>query len=332
MEEAELVVEEGGVVGHAGDGNPPVPAYARAVRRFRLSPSAYRKIVLVAGILLAVIIVSGAAVRLTGSGLGCPDWPNCEPGRLTPKGADNGHAMIEFVNRMFTGAVSIAVIVCVLGSFLRDPRRRDLIWLSLGLVAGVFAQAVVGGLTVIFDLRPEFVMTHFLLSLVLLTDAIVLYKRAGEPHTKSALQVEPPIRTWGRLLVFMACVVVVTGTVVTSTGPHGGDKEAKRFAFDISNVARIHGIAVMIFLGATLVILRLLRRSRAPEATVTRLGAVLLIALHPGRDRLHPVLQRHPRAARRPPHRRGDGAVDRGDLVLPRPLHPDPSLMRRSAT
>ena len=255
-----------------------MPAYARAVRRFRLSPSAYRKIVLVAGFLLAVIIVTGAAVRLTGSGLGCPDWPNCEPGRLTPKGADGGHAIVEFVNRMFTGAVSIAVIVCVLGSFLRDPRRRDLIWLSLGLVAGVLAQAVVGGLTVIFDLRPEFVMTHFLLSLVLLTDAIVLYKRAGDPHTKSALQVEPGIRTWGRLLVVMACVVVTTGTVVTSTGPHGGDKEAKRFAFDISHVARIHGVSVMIFLGLTLVILRLLRRSHAPEPTVTRLGAVLLVA------------------------------------------------------
>jgi cytochrome c oxidase assembly protein subunit 15 len=243
-----------------------------------LSPSAYRKIVLVAGVLLAVIIVTGAAVRLTGSGLGCPDWPNCEPGRLTPKGADDGHAIVEFVNRMFTGAVSIAVIVCVLGSFLRDPRRRDLIWLSLGLVAGVLAQAVVGGLTVIFDLRPEFVMTHFLLSLVLLTDAIVLYKRAGEPHTRAELQVEPRIRTWGRLLVLMACVVVTTGTVVTSTGPHGGDKEAKRFAFEISHVARIHGVSVMIFLGLTLVILRLLRRSRAPEATVTRLGAVLLVA------------------------------------------------------
>ena len=255
-----------------------MPAYARAVRRFRLSPSAYRRIVLAAGILLAVIIVTGAAVRLTGSGLGCPDWPNCEPGSLAPKGADDGHALIEFVNRMFTGAVSIAVIVCVLGSFLRDPRRRDLIWLSLGLVAGVLAQAVVGGLTVIFDLRPEFVMTHFLLSLVLLTDAIVLYKRAGEPHTKSELQVQPRIRTWGRLLVVMACVVVITGTVVTSTGPHGGDKEAKRFAFDISNVARIHGVSVMIFLGLTLLVLSLLRRSRAPEGTVTRLGAVLLIA------------------------------------------------------
>ena len=252
--------------------------YAGAVRRFRLSPAAYRQIALVATILLGFIIVTGAAVRLTGSGLGCPDWPNCEPGSLVPKGADNGHAMIEFVNRMITGLVSVAVIVCVLGSFIRDPRRRDLIWLSVGLVLGVIGQAVVGGLTVIFDLRPEFVMTHFLLSLVLLTDALVLYKRAGEPHTRARLTVEARIRTWSRGLVAATCVVVVTGTVVTSTGPHGGDEEAKRFGFDISNVARIHGLSVIAFLVLTLVILGMLRRTHASDAVQTRLGAVLLVA------------------------------------------------------
>ena len=248
------------------------------MRRFRLSPAAYRQITLVAAILLGIIIVTGAAVRLTGSGLGCPDWPNCEPGSLVPRNADGGHAIIEFVNRMFTGLVSVAVIVCVLGSLVRDPRRKDLVWLSLGLVVGVIAQAVVGGLTVIFELRPGFVMTHFLLSLVLLTDALVLYKRAGEPHTKAELAVEPRVRTFSRALVAMICVVVVTGTVVTSTGPHGGDEKAIRFNFDISHVARVHGISVMIFLGLTLVTLRLVRRTRAPEAVLNRLGAVLLVA------------------------------------------------------
>lgn len=247
--------------------------------RLRLSPSAYRRITLVAAFLVGVIIITGGAVRLTGSGLGCPDWPNCEPGSLVPKGADNGHAMIEFVNRMITGAVSLAVIVCVLGSFVRDPRRRDLIWLSVGLVAGVLAQAVVGGLTVLFDLRPEFVMTHFLLSLVLLLDAIVLYKRAGEPHTRAQLAVDRRVRDLGRAMFVMVCVVVFTGTIVTSTGPHGGDEEARRFGFDISNVARIHGISVMVFLALTLVTLAVIRRTQASEAVQTRLGAVLVVAL-----------------------------------------------------
>ena len=248
------------------------------MRRARLSPSTFRTIALVAAFLVGFIIITGAAVRLTGSGLGCPDWPNCEPGSLVPKGADDGHAMVEFVNRMITGLVSLAVIVCVLGSFFRDPRRRDLIWLSLGLVAGVIAQAVVGGLTVIFDLRPEFVMTHFILSLVLLLDAVVLYKRAGEPHTKARLAVDPSVRTLGRALFVMVCIVVFTGTIVTSTGPHGGDEEARRFGFDISHVARIHGIAVMLFLALTLCTLWQVRRTSASVAVQNRLGAVLVVA------------------------------------------------------
>src|SRR5438128_6243302 len=103
----------------------------------RVTPDRYRRVVLAAVFLLALIIVTGGAVRLTGSGLGCPDWPNCEPGRLTPRAASDVNAMVEFVNRVFTGLVSIAVIVCVLGSLLRVPRRRDLVMLSLGLVAGV---------------------------------------------------------------------------------------------------------------------------------------------------------------------------------------------------
>jgi cytochrome c oxidase assembly protein subunit 15 len=248
------------------------------VRRFRLSPAAYRQITLVAAILLGIIIITGGAVRLTGSGLGCPDWPNCRPDSLTPHGVTDGHAMVEFVNRVFTGAVSIAVIVCVLGSLLRDPRRRDLIWLSVGLVAGVFAQAVLGGLTVLFDLRPEFVMSHFLLSLVLLTDAVVLYKRAGEPDTRAELQVRPGVKALGRALLVVAAVVVVSGTVVTSTGPHGGDEEAKRFDLNLEWVARIHGSMVILFLALILVTLTVLRRTRAPEAVQARLGAVLLVA------------------------------------------------------
>ena len=248
------------------------------MRRFRLSPSAYRQITLVAAILLGIIIITGGAVRLTGSGLGCPDWPNCSPGSLTPHGQTDSHGWVEFVNRVFTGAVSIAVIVCVLGSLLRDPRRRDLIWLSIGLVAGVFAQAVLGGLTVLFDLRPEFVMSHFLLSLVLLTDAVVLYKRAGEPDTKAELQVEPRVRTLGRVLLVLTAIVVVSGTVVTSTGPHGGDEEAKRFDLNLEWVARTHGTMVILFLALVLVTLALLRRTHSPEPVQARLGAVLLVA------------------------------------------------------
>jgi heme a synthase len=257
----------------------PRPA---SLRMPRLSPAAYRKITFVAGVLLAAIIVTGGAVRLTQSGLGCPDWPNCSPGHLVPHGARGGHAWVEYINRLFTGAVSVAVIVAVLGSLARVPRRRDLIWLSFGLVVGVFAQAVLGGLTVLFDLQPPFVMAHFLLSLALLTNAIVLHKRAGESDARARLQVAPSVRLLGRALLVAAACVVVSGTVVTSTGPHGGDAKAKRFDLYLPHVARVHGSLVIAFLLLTLATLWLLRRTRAPAETMQRLGLLLAVSVAQG--------------------------------------------------
>ena len=131
--------------------------------RLALSPRAYRRVTLAALLALAFIIVTGGAVRLTGSGLGCPTWTSCEEGSLVPVDASSTHAMIEFVNRTITGLVSVAVMLAVLGSLFRRPRRRDLTLLSLGLVAGVLGQIVLGGLTVLFELAPPFVMGHFLL-------------------------------------------------------------------------------------------------------------------------------------------------------------------------
>ncbi len=243
-----------------------------------MQPTTFRKVALVAVVLLGAIIVSGAAVRLTGSGLGCPEWPSCEKTQFHPDSGDV-HAIIEFTNRLVTGLVSAAVIACVLGSLWRDPRRRDLVSWSFGLVAGVLAQAVLGGFVVIYHLQPPFVMGHFLLSLVLLWNALVLYKRSGEPAGPARLTVDPRVRTAGRLLFCSVTVVVVTGTVVTATGPHGGDEEARRFGFDIANVARIHGISVVVFLALTLWTLRLVQRVHADEAVRNRLGAVLVIAL-----------------------------------------------------
>ena len=109
--------------------------------------------------------MTGAAVRLTGSGLGCDDWPRCNDQQLVD--VSSGHAAIEQVNRLFTGLVAVAVIVAVLGSLWRQPRRRDLTWLSLGLVAGVIGQIVLGGITVLVDLHPVAVQGHMLLSQVL---------------------------------------------------------------------------------------------------------------------------------------------------------------------
>ncbi|MGH9183028.1 MAG: COX15/CtaA family protein [Acidimicrobiales bacterium] len=241
----------------------------------RLRPGAYRRVTLLAALALAFIVVTGAAVRLTGSGLGCSDWPACEPGRLTPTSATDGHAMVEFANRAITGLVSLAVVLAVLGSFVRQPRRRDLVWLSLGLVAGVVGQIVLGGLTVLFELSPPLVMGHFLLSMLILWDAVVLHWRAGRPEGPTVPVVGPTAVRLGRLLVASAAVVVFTGTVVTAAGPHAGDARARRLDVFLPDAARVHGLSVVLLLCLTLAVVWVLRRDRAP-APVQRSARVLV--------------------------------------------------------
>src|SRR3954470_15250833 len=234
-----------------------------AVRLPRLSPRAYQRIVLIAVITLVVIVVTGAAVRLTGSGLGCSDWPTCENTRLVADMGDT-HARIEFLNRMFTGVVSLAVAAAVLGSFLRVPRRRDLTRWSLGLVLVVFGNAVLGGITVMTHLTPEIVAAHFLLSIYLIWNGIVLYERAGHDGSAGLPLVPARIRLLGRILIGLSLVVLVTGTVVTGTGPHGGDPDVDRLPFDITEVVRIHSLSVWAFLAVAVWTLVELRRSGTP--------------------------------------------------------------------
>ena len=226
----------------------------------RLSPRAYRRITLAALLALGVIVVSGAAVRLTGSGLGCSTWPNCEPGSLIPHEESGPHGLIEFVNRLFTGVVSVAVVLAVLGSRLRTPRRRDLTWWSWTLVAGVLAQIVLGGLTVLFELSPPFVMGHYLLSAVLVGCAT------------------DEIRLLSKVLVAATALVLFTGTVVTGAGPHGGDEEVARLDFFVPDVVRIHGAAVWILLAGT-VWTYLLTRKGGASPVVDRALQVLIVAI-----------------------------------------------------
>lgn len=238
----------------------------------------YRHITLVALIALVFIVVSGGAVRLTGSGLGCTDWPNCSPGQLTPVSAGDFHAMVEFINRMVTGLVSAAVIVAVLGSLRRFPRRRDLTLLSLGLVAGVLAQIVLGGITVLVDLSPPFVMGHFLLSMVLIANALVLHHRANEEQGPRTPVVDAWTITMGKLLVALGTLVLFTGTLVTAAGPHAGDADVERLDLEVAEISRLHGTGVIGLIAITLVIIGLLRRRGAPTAT-RRASYALLIVL-----------------------------------------------------
>ena len=259
-------------------------------------PTTYARLTRFALWALAAIVVTGAAVRLTGSGLGCEDWPTCSEDRFV---ADlEYHALVEFVNRLFTGVVAAAVIAAVLGSWRRRPRRRDLTGLSLGLVAGVLAQVVLGALLVKTELDPRFTMGHFLVSMVLLWNAALLDTRArssrtaarssrtarsdgadrGRRHAGAGGGSGAPDATtrlimWAVLVV--AAALLVTGTLVTGAGPHAGDTRAARLPLLVREVARVHGTVAMVLLG--LVLLAWRRLHAAGSETRLRMGRVAVL-------------------------------------------------------
>jgi len=245
------------------------------MRRPTVSPSAYRRMTALALAALVFIVVTGGAVRLTDSGLGCPDWPTCAEERVVAPW--EYHAMVEFVNRTITGLVSVAVMLAVLGSVYRVPKRRDLVWLSVGLVAGVLGQIVLGGLTVKFHLKPQLVMAHFLLSMVLVANAVVLHHRAGRPPGPTRPVVDRELNLLGGGVVAAAAVVLFLGTVVTGSGPHGGDPEVERLSFFLPDVARIHGIGVVLFLLVTLAATFRVVRARAPSDVLRRAEVLLAV-------------------------------------------------------
>ena len=233
-----------------------------------------------AAVLVAVIIVTGAAVRLTGSGLGCPSWPNCSAGRLTPHSATSYHAMVEFVNRTFTGLVAVGVMAAVLGSLLREPRRRDLTWLSLGLVGGIVVQIVLGGITVLTELHPAAVMGHFVVSMLLLADALVLVHRAGIPDGARQEPVGTGAERRAALLQFvLASAVVLAGSVVTNAGPHAGDRKARRFDLNLTDVARVHSLLAILLLATLVVIAAIAWRHGIEPSRRRALGSLLLVVV-----------------------------------------------------
>jgi cytochrome c oxidase assembly protein subunit 15 len=242
------------------------PSLSSPKRRWQLTPMQYRRVCIVAMALLCVIVVSGAAVRLTGSGLGCEDWPNCNNEKLID--VSSTHAAIEQINRLFTGLVALGVIFAVLGSLVRVPRRRDLTWWSLGLVAGVIAQVVLGGITVLTDLHPVSVQGHFLLSMVLVANAMILVHRAAQPDTPRQPIIEARFRRHVHVSMALTAAVLVAGTVVTGTGPHAGDERARRFDLDISTVAQIHGVMVWITVASVVALAARLRHAPSQRAVL----------------------------------------------------------------
>jgi cytochrome c oxidase assembly protein subunit 15 len=239
------------------------------VRLPPVSPERFRRITGLVLWGLGFIIVTGALVRLTGSGLGCSEWPTCEQGRVVAP--LETHSMIEFGNRLVTGLIAVPIGLAVLASLARVPRRRDLIWLSLGLVAGLVPEAVLGGISVKVELAPGFISAHFLLSMVLLWNAVVLHHRAGTAAADPVPVVDATAVRLGRTIVGLAAAVLVAGTVVTGTGPHAGDERARRYDFaTITDVARFHSLVAWAFLLVTVYALWRLVRAGAPAGVDAR--------------------------------------------------------------
>ncbi|MBB4703415.1 COX15/CtaA family protein [Sphaerisporangium siamense] len=246
------------------------------------SPTAVtmRRWALTAVVVNVGISVTGAAVRLTGSGLGCPSWPRCTPGSFVPAPHDDHSPLnmaIEFGNRLLSFLVLAVAVACLVAAFRRVPRRRPLVAIALIQPLGVAVQAVWGGIVVRTMLNPVTVSVHFLLSIGMIAAALALYARAGEGDAPPRRLVHRDIRTLGFVLVAAVFVLLVAGVVVTGTGPHSGDDAASRFSFDIEAMARLHADAVWVVLGLTFALLFALHVTDSPGRA--RRGALVLLGV-----------------------------------------------------
>src|ERR1700730_229671 len=193
--------------------------------RLAVTPAGYRRVTYAALAALTLIVLTGAAVRLTGSGLGCPDWPKCYGKALPPLST---HALIEFGNRALSGLVGVMTVVAAVLAFTRRPFRRDLAILAVSLPLGVVAQAVLGGFTVKEHLAPGFVMGHFALSMIVLVFAVALawravYEPGSRPRSSDRLSI------WSvRALVPLGAATIFAGTGATAAGPHAGGSPGQR--------------------------------------------------------------------------------------------------------
>jgi heme a synthase len=229
----------------------------------QLSAGALRRLTLVNVVLLAAIIVSGAVVRLTDSGLGCADWPNCSATRLVD--VSSHHAAIEQLNRIFSGAIGLPIALALLGAYRVRPKRGDLVALAWMLFGLFWAEAILGGISVKVRLAWVSVTGHFLLAIALIGIALVMHHRASGPDGPRRAAVPRRTMTIAQAVYALTIFVVVMGTLVTAAGPHGGDVKARRLGWPLGDVARVHGASVDVLVLLTLVLVVALARTGAPR-------------------------------------------------------------------
>jgi cytochrome c oxidase assembly protein subunit 15 len=249
------------------------------------TPDQFRKLTWVAVAALTIVVLTGAAVRLTSSGLGCPDWPQCHGDVVPPLGFNT---FVEYGNRVFSAIITIVSVIVFVASLRRTPRRTDLVLLSLLLPLGCIAQAVLGGFTVKYDLAPGFVMSHFCLSMLILVGAMALVWRARYDDDADRPVSEDVWTIWVvRLCALLGAIVIVLGTLATGAGPHPGDNNGelvRRFTFKGAEtlvwLVHRHGTAATV-LGLCVILAWFMARRRTTNAGLVEaltLSGVLMAA------------------------------------------------------
>jgi cytochrome c oxidase assembly protein subunit 15 len=232
---------------------------------------------------ICLLVVAGGVVRLTGSGLGCDDWPNCNDTSFID--VSSGHTAIEQVNRLLSGLIGIPTLLLVIQAFRVAPRGAGLRWPAVGVLVSVLANGVVGGLAVRGDLHPVLVQSHFLLAMVSIAFGMIAIHRSSD-ESRSTADVDRATAVVVLVLTGTTALALATGTVVTGTGPHAGDEDVRRFGFDIGTVARTHSLAVLLALVvASTLAWRVARRGRVTgrvDDLVSPLSTWIFVALIQG--------------------------------------------------
>ncbi|WP_282691661.1 COX15/CtaA family protein [Streptomyces sp. CC208A] len=252
-------------------------------QRWTPSPRTLRRAALSAVVMSVLIIVTGGAVRLTGSGLGCDTWPKCTDDSLIVTAEQGFHGYVEFGNRMLTYVLSAAVGWAIIAARSAKPRRRNLSRWGWAQFWIVMSNAVLGGITVWMGLNPWTVAGHFLAANALLTVAVITWHRAGEGDTPARPRVPKPVRKLSWAITIVSALLIALGTTVTGAGKHAGDSsDVPRMPWDWTNAAHLHAVSAWAVCALALAMWLVLRVVDAPDDTRARARDLLIVLLLQG--------------------------------------------------
>ncbi|MEU5217774.1 COX15/CtaA family protein [Streptomyces sp. NPDC020807] len=262
---------------------PVLTPLASLAKRWTPSPRTLRRAALSAVVMSVLIIVTGGAVRLTGSGLGCDTWPKCTDDSLIVTPEQGYRGLIEFGNRMLTYVLSAAVGWAIVAARCTKPWRRNLTRWAWAQFWIVMSNAVIGGITVWMGLNPWTVAGHFIAANALLTVAVITWHRAGEGDTAPRPRVPGPVRKLSWAITLASALLIVLGTTVTGAGKHAGDSsDVPRMPWDWTDAAHVHAIAAWLVCALAVAMWLVLRVVDAPDDTRARARDLLVVLLAQG--------------------------------------------------